>query len=467
MPETSRDPLNLPWLREQLHRKTQALEHEISAHQHTLDLLRLTEKAYGRFVSRELLGLLRADSILELTQGQNVETTMTVLFSDIRGFTQLSERMTPSETYAFVNSYLSEMEPAISAHGGVIDKFIGDAIMALFAGGADTGLQSAIEMLQRLDHYNEGRTRAGYPAVHIGIGLNTGIVMLGLVGGSQRTEVTVLSDAVNLASRLEDATKVYGTPLLISEHTLYSLADPEQYGIRFIDRIRVKGRHQPQSVYEVFDTDAPALREGKRRTRIQFEKAAAYYHLKAIDQAQPLLEACLQEVPDDQPARVYLARCHTFRQTGLHEGTGEVGCELAWRDEFTVGEPTIDHQHQELLEHMNQLGRQVAQGDRAGIDEIMAFIANYAGFHFETEEAMMRAVDYPLMAGHVREHQTFVERYQRLAADITVQRHDLLYLGFQIQLFLFDWFANHSTKTDRHLGRFIANLHSHQPPAQG
>ena len=435
---------------------------EYAAHRRTLGLLQRTQEACDRFVSPELLSLLHADSILDLVPGQNVEATMTILFSDIRDFTQLSERMTPAETYAFVNAYLQEMEPVIGEHRGIIDKFIGDAIMALFpgAGGADAGLQGAIAMIRQVGRFNERGSAAGLAPLQIGIGLNTGIVMLGLIGGPHRSEVTVLSDAVNLTSRLEDATKVYGTPLLISEHTLYSLADPQRYSIRFIDRIRVKGRSQPQSVYEVFDADPAQVREGKSRTRVRFEEALAYYHLKAIDRAQPLLEACLAEVPQDQPARVYLERCLRFRATGQHEGTNEVDSELDWRDEFTVGEATIDEQHHELLDHMNRLGRQVTQGDRTGIDEIMDFIGNYAHFHFETEEAMMRETRYPLMAAHVREHRSFVERYQRLAADIVAQRSDPLYLGFQIQLFLFDWFANHSTKTDRHLGRFMAGAHT-------
>lgn len=446
---------------------TNALQTEIAAHQRTREQLRLTEQAYDRFVSKDLLTLLHASSILDLAPGQNIETTMTVLFSDIRDFTRLSERMTPGQTYAFINAYLSEMEPVIGAHGGVIDKFIGDAIMALFpgSGSADAGVQGAIGMLNKLAHYNGECARTGHPSVKIGIGLNTGIVMLGLIGGKQRTEVSVLSDAVNLTSRLEDATKVYGTPLLISEHTLYSLADAGRYQVRFIDRIRVKGRRQPQSVYEVFDVDPPQVREGKVHTRMRFEEALAYYHLKAIERAQPLLEECLSEVPLDQPARVYLERCRLFAETGQHFGTGEVGAELPWREEFTVGEATIDAQHHELLDHINLLARKVAQGDRTGTDEIMAFVGNYAHFHFETEEAMMHATHYPLTAVHVREHRSFVERYLRLSSDITTQRSDPLYLGFQIQLFLFDWFANHSTKTDRHLGRFMASLHADRDPA--
>ncbi|MBL0209779.1 MAG: bacteriohemerythrin [Holophagaceae bacterium] len=430
------------------------LEQEISAHRHTLDLLRQTENAYGRFVPHQLIRLLHAESILDLELGSQIEKTMTILFSDIRDFTRLSESMSPQQTFSFINSYLGEMEPVISRHGGIVDKYIGDAIMALFPSGADKGLHSAIGMLAQLQTYNEGRMRAGYSPIRIGIGLNTGIVMLGTVGGTQRMEGTVLSDAVNLAARLEATTKVYQTPLLISEHTLYALADESGYCIRFLDRIRVKGKSHPQSVYEVFDNDSQQTRTGKMATRTLFEEAVAYYHLKAIDKAIPLLNSCLREVPEDRPAQIYLWRCQNFMATGHHEGTGEL-CKLEWRDEFLVGIDEIDNQHRELLANINRLATMIATGDTSGIDGILAFLGEYVQFHFGTEERIMRELSYPLMGDHVREHQKLIEQFIRLKGEIIAGLHDPLYLGFRIQLFLFDWFANHTTKTDRHLGKFI------------
>ncbi|MDP2417280.1 MAG: bacteriohemerythrin [Hydrogenophaga sp.] len=431
-----------------------------------------TEAAIGRFVPEGLVHLLGAQNLTELRRGQHLETTMTVLFTDIRNFTQQSENMTAAQTYAFINDYLGSMEPAIEAHGGFIDKYIGDAIMALFPRSADDAVRSAIDMLQRLADGNDRRqssrplpahlphdrrTRQSPLPTRIGIGLNTGIVMLGLVGGKHRLELTVLSDAVNLSSRLESMTKTYGISLLISEQTLYNLQDPNRYCVRFIDRIRVKGKSQPHSVYEVFDADLPALREGKLATRHAFEEAVAYYHLNEIDRAEPLLQACLDQVPDDQPAQTYLSRCREYRATGIHHATGEVGSELVWRDEFLVGNTLIDGQHQELLAHINDLAAKVSTGDLVGIDDVMRFIGQYVTMHFETEEAMMHRLNYPHLAAHVQEHRSFTQRYLRLADDIAQQRHARLYLGFQIQLFLFDWFANHTTRTDRYLTRFIAS----------
>lgn len=455
MDQVGHEPSSLPWFRDELRRHMAELEQEIAAHRHTLDLLRQTENAYGRFVPHQLLRLLQVENILDLELGEQVEKKMTILFSDIRDFSGMSESMTPKETFSFINSYLGEMEPLISRHGGIVDKYMGDAIMALFPVGADEAVQSAIGMLAQLSIYNKGRARAGYPPIRIGIGLNTGVVMLGTVGGTQRMQGTVLSDAVNLASRLQDLTKIYGTPLLISEYTLYALSGSQNFRIRFLDRIRVEGKTQPQSVYEVFDNDVSAMRAGKEATRTRFEEALAYYHLKAVPKAVPLLEACLREVPDDRPAQIYLERCRDFLKTGHHESTGEIWSTLEWRDEFLVGVGDIDREHRELLARINSLATRIGGGDPSGIDETLAFLDDYVHFHFDNEEQHMREVGYPLLADHVHEHRTFVERFLRLKSDIASGSHDPLYLGFRIQLFLFDWFANHITKIDRHLGKFI------------
>jgi hemerythrin len=450
----------------------QTLQLMQTEHQATLERLQQTEAVASQFVPDGLVRLLGVEHLLELRRGQHMETAMTVLFADIRNFTEQSEHMTAAQTYAFINDYLSSMEPAIEAHDGFIDKYIGDAIMALFPRTADDAVQSAIDMLRRLavgndrrrqqqalpaDVPQDRRVRSGHPPIRIGIGLNTGIVMLGLVGGAHRLELTVLSDAVNLSSRLEGMTKTYGIALLISEQTLYNLHDPEKYCVRFMDRIRVKGKTQPQSVYEIFDADPPALRAGKLKMRAVFEEAVAYYHLKEIDQAEQLLQTCLAEVPDDEPVQAYLHRCQEFRDTGTHYATGEIGSELAWRDEFLVGTPLIDGQHQELLAHINDLAAKVAKGNFVGIDDIMKFIGEYVQMHFETEEGIMRRLNYPHIAAHIQEHRSFTQRYLRLADEIAQQCHSRLYLGFRIQLFLFDWFANHTTRTDKHLNRFIAS----------
>src|ERR687886_1812196 len=159
-------------------------------------------KAYARFVPNQFLQFLEKSSIIDVELGDQVQLEMSVLFSDIRDFTTLSETMTPEDNFKFINSYLSRMEPVINENHGFIDKYIGDAIMALFSGEADHAVKAGIAMMHRLVEYNQYCARAGCAQIQIGIGINTGSLMLGTVGGPNRMDGTVISDAVNLASRV-------------------------------------------------------------------------------------------------------------------------------------------------------------------------------------------------------------------------------------------------------------------------
>ena len=271
----------------------------------------LTElnQAFERFVPRQFLQFLDKESIIDVKVGDQVQQEMSVLFSDIRDFTTLSESMSPQDNFKFINSYLSHMEPAITANQGFIDKYIGDAIMALFSGEADNAVKAGIDMLHRLTEYNQHRTASGYVPIKIGIGINTGSLILGMVGGKNRMDSTVISDAVNLASRIESLTKQYGVSLLISHHTFQSLPDSNQYATRLIDRVKVKGKSKAVSIFEVFDADPPETYEGKVATRTLFEEALILYHWQKLGDAERLFAECLRRNPTDKAAQIYQQRC--------------------------------------------------------------------------------------------------------------------------------------------------------------
>lgn len=429
----------------------------IIAHQQALALLQQTEAAYGRLVPHQLLNLLEAKSIVDVKLGDQVERKMTIMFSDIRDFTPLSESMTPSENFEFINSYLSQMEPVISRHRGIIDKYIGDAIMALFERGADDAVSGAIAMLDRLNHYNAGRERAGYLPIQIGIGLNTGMVMIGTVGGINRMDSTVIGDAVNLTARLEAATKTYHAPLIISQNALYDLADPSKYDIRFLDRVRLKGKSQPLSIYEVFDNNAKDLRDSKRKSLEIFEKAVAYYHLSDIAKAIPLFKQCLDISRDDFPSLIYLERCYEYQATGQHLGTGELQAELVWQDEPHTGIPEVDDAHRALIERVNALSAQINQDACGDFSTIFPFLAQHCRHVFPLEEKLMREHNYPFAEGHAQEHKHFINNFTKLKKKAQNDAEDPRYLAFRTQLLLLDWVASHATKADRHFARFMLN----------
>ena len=269
--------------------------------------------AYSRFVPRQFLRLLKKDSILDVQLGDQVQKEMSILFADIRDFTTLSEKMSLPENFKFINSYLSRMEPEIVANHGFIDKYIGDALMALFSGSArgsaDDAVRAGINMLEALKEYNQHRGNSGYAPIKIGIGINTGSLMLGTVGGKNRMDSTVISDAVNLASRLEGLTKEYTVPLLISHHTFWELEDANKYCIRLIDRVQVKGKSEWVTVNEVFDADPPEIREGKLATLTIFMEAWLLYNQTKFKEAAEVFGECLRLNSGDQVAQVYLGRC--------------------------------------------------------------------------------------------------------------------------------------------------------------
>ncbi len=270
-----------------------------------LDQEEQVNMAAERFVPHQFLTFLGYDSIVDVKIGDAVQQEMSILFSDIRSFTQISEQMNPADNFKFINAYLARMEPAISNNYGVIDKFIGDAIMALFGCSADYAVQAGIEMLNRLGEYNLTRARPDRPPIKIGIGINTGDLMLGIVGGKDRMDTTVVSDAVNLAARLETLTKKYGVPFLISENTFFKLNNPDAYGLRLIDRVIVSGKSKQVSVFEVFDADPPEVRELKLLTKTKFELALTYFYEKDYSKAAQLFTDCLDQNPADLVAQMY------------------------------------------------------------------------------------------------------------------------------------------------------------------
>lgn len=286
-------------------------------------LSKITE-AYGRFVPHEFLKFLGYESIVDVNLGDHIQKEMTVLFSDIRSFTALSEGMSPQENFNFINDYLRRVSPAIRAHNGFIDKYIGDAIMALFPDSADEALSSAIEMQKQVSIFNEERQRNGEVPIAIGTGLHTGGLMLGTIGESQRMQSTVIADAVNLASRLEGLTKLYGAGILISHKTLCRLDYSQEHNFRFLDRVMVKGKKVAVAVFEVYDGDSEEKKVLKLKSQPRFEVAVFLYYQQQFDEAKKIFQEVLQINPTDQAAMLYVKRCEKYQLYGVPEGWGGV-----------------------------------------------------------------------------------------------------------------------------------------------
>jgi predicted ATPase/class 3 adenylate cyclase len=272
--------------------------------------LEALNRSYARFVPHEFLEILGKRSILDVNLGDQIQGSMSVLFSDIMGFTPRSESLSPSDNFAFVNRFLNHMEPAFQKHGGFINQYIGDAIMGIFPHSANDAVSAGINMLENLERLNRELLETGDAPVRIGIGINTGGLMAGIVGGQRRLDTAVISDTVNTASRVESLTRFYRVPLLITDST-YLQIDRARFSncIRRIDCVTPKGKSTPIDVYEVFAADSQSLRRAKLDSMSSFEEAVALFAAGQRARASQLFRGMVEHNPDDHAAAAYLERC--------------------------------------------------------------------------------------------------------------------------------------------------------------
>ncbi len=287
---------------------------------HDITRLKRMNQASNRFVPQEYLTFLSKESIVDVQLGDYVTGVRTVMFSDLRSFTTISEGMTPQENFDFVNAYLGRVSPIIRKHDGIIIKYLGDAIHAIFPRSADDGVRAGIEKLEQVTEYNEYRHTKGRIPIQVGVGVNTGQMMVGMVGELHRMQGDAFSDEVNLTSRLEGLTKYYHVSFIISSATYTRLADPTRYNIRFLDKAQVKGKQQPLDMYEVYDTDPPLLRALKQETQPEYEAALQLYYAREFEAAQAKLFRVLQRNPRDKVAWQHLVKATQLAEQGAPEG---------------------------------------------------------------------------------------------------------------------------------------------------
>ena len=279
---------------------------------------RLT-RLFEKFVPKGFLERIAPEGLESLRFGTAESDEATILFSDIRSFTDLSEPLSPQELMDFLNDYLKMMNMSIMVNHGFVDKFIGDAVMAIFdrteqsSNDARNALNAGMGMLQVLGTMNQKRKRQGQVPISIGIGIHTGPVVFGTLGFEERMDSTVLGDAVNLASRLESLTKYYGASLLFSDQTFDALGDEkENLLIRKIDTVMVKGRKQAVTIYELFNSDSLDVQSAKKMVMQSFEEPLSLYRQKKWMEAEQRFTDLVRNQPLDSLPAIYVERCQNF-----------------------------------------------------------------------------------------------------------------------------------------------------------
>lgn len=271
--------------------------------------------AAERFVPKRFLQLLNREHMEDVQLGDSVKREITAMFADIRGFTTIAESLTPERTALFLNTYMQYIEPLIREHNGFINQFLGDGILALFPENPSDSIEAALAMLQILPRFNDDVVSKGFSPITVGIGINTGEAMVFALGVKERMDASVVSDAINTASRIEGLNKFYKTQLLISEAVFQQLAHPEKYLIRLVDKVVLKGKKVGMGIYEVLPPIKESL-ENKLRYITLFNEAFDLYTKGDFSHAESAFQLCLKQNPDDAVAQLLLSRCIEFQKTG-------------------------------------------------------------------------------------------------------------------------------------------------------
>jgi class 3 adenylate cyclase len=277
-------------------------------------------EAYSRFVPEQFLRHLKRSSISDVKLGDQAARTMTVMFSDIRDFTSISERLTPEENFRFLNGYLGRIGPVIRQQYGFIDKYIGDAVMALFDGPVDEALGAAMAMQLATVEYNRHLPDPRFGPLTIGIGLHSGPLMLGIIGEEGRMESTVIADAVNLASRIESLTKHYDCRILVSRPTFEAQADPQFYLTRPVDLVRVKGRSESVELLEILDDRFDPRATLKNDLAAHLAEAMMVYRRGDFFGARSLFQTLAYKDPADRLYGIFRLRIEELIRLGAPEG---------------------------------------------------------------------------------------------------------------------------------------------------
>lgn len=300
--------------------------------------LSLITEANQRFVPIQFLQMLGKKSITDVAVGDQVQKHMTILFIDIRSFTSLSEQLTPKENFDFLNDYLGFMEPVIRSNNGFVDKFIGDSIMALFHEQPLDAVKAAIEMRRQLKLFNRQLHQQGRPEIETGTGIHTGNLILGVVGGAGRIETTVISDAVNLASRLEGLTRSYAASIIVSEATLAELPLNNDFFVESIGEVLVKGRKKSVAIFAISQPESIEIHQIEATNILlteakitalksivtkQLNKVPHYYPYHDLNHTFDVYEAAYQSAKHHQinaEEQLILLSAALLHETGMAEG---------------------------------------------------------------------------------------------------------------------------------------------------
>ncbi|WP_136482958.1 tetratricopeptide repeat protein [Cognatitamlana onchidii] len=276
-------------------------------------------KATSKFVPSEFLRSVGREAVTDVVLGDHMQKEVTVLFTDIRGYTTLAESMTPEENFKFVNAYVGRMGPLIKQHLGFVNQYLGDGIMALFPENASNALRACIAMQRAVLLYNAERAVDGFKPISVGMGMHTGDLVMGIIGDKHRNDTAIIADTVNTASRMEGVTKYYGANIIVSEDSMKLIDDKERFHFRYLGKVMAEGKHHALGIYECFDGDPKNIRALKIKTLSDFEKGLSCFFDRQFPKASAAFDKVLSKNPEDAVAKYFITKSAEYTISGVPE----------------------------------------------------------------------------------------------------------------------------------------------------
>lgn len=272
-----------------------------------------------KFVPIEFIRSLGKESLTDVKLGDLVEKIVTVLFTDIRDFTSLSEQMTPKENFRFVSSFNECLGPIIRSHHGFINQYLGDSIMAIFPGNPDDALLAAVAMQKAVHELNLQRQTQGLQGIKAGIGMHTGPLIMGITGDEHRMDAATISDTVNTASRIESLTKYYKSPLLLSSETLRQINQQDKFHLRHLGKVQLKGKYKLLNIVECINGYSSGELQKKMKTLPHFNQAMNYYFDQRFENAIQAFQTIMATDPADLTANYFMDNALRYLKNGVPE----------------------------------------------------------------------------------------------------------------------------------------------------
>jgi len=466
----------------------------------------LLRKIFGRYLSDEIV-----DTLLETESGLKLggeRREITILTADIRGFTAQANKLLPEQVIKILNFYLAAVVNVIDKYQGTINDFMGDGLLVFFGApiarenDPERAIACAIAMQLAMDEINEQVQSWGFAPLEIGIGINTGFVIVGNIGSETRTKYSAIGDNVNLVYRIESYS--IGGQILISESTFKKVS--ELVKIHSEKTIKPKGIKQPITIYELngiagkynlyLHQEEEIFLPLQKEISLQYNildgkkvsdqsvngtlfKLSPKGALIRCDVEKALLPLVLSNLkinfhfPNSQAADedVYAK----VLSDGENENTLHVHFtsiprnvkaqlvalfKIEWTPALSVNHPLIDKQHQELFNHFNKLLTYIGNDDEKGELEILDFLETYIVIHFDTEETAMKQVDYPDYAAHKAQHTTFIETFNKFKREYEQNKEGHLYLALHIQRKLVNWLVHHVAQSNKKYKRFLSDVNN-------